>query len=211
MYTTRFASALLLLYLAKLQCANAQINNEPQTLFGNSQLFKKESMGFVIAPSLTAGKMDGGNAAVFNLRSGVNWQDRFSLGGYVQASINEIMPRSEVLPGLYMDYRSAGAYVEYTVSPKRLVHLSFPLYAGYGEVEMDNQSGAAGLGESNFLLLEPNALLEINLLSRLRLNLGAGYRMVSAMNYRGLNEQDLSGWTLNAGLKLSFTTQKQQP
>ena len=211
MHVSRLISGFLLLFVAQNQSVVAQQANESRTLLGNSGLLKKGNMGFVIAPSFTAGKMDGGNATLFNLRSGVTWQDRFTVGGYVQTSINEIMPRSEVLPGLYMDYRSAGAYVEYTIFPKRLVHLTFPLYAGYGEVEMDNQAGAAGLGESNFLLIEPNALLEINLLNRLRLNLGAGYRMVSSMRYRGLNQQDLSGLTLNAGLKLHLFQQQHKP
>lgn len=148
--------------------------------------------------------MDGSSVSIFNLRGGVNFKDKVSIGGYFNTSINDINPESENLPNIYMDYWSVGGFAEYTLLAKKLVHLTFPLYLGYGEVQMDNEIGDVGLGEANFFQIEPSALLEINLHKNIRFNLGAGYRIVGQMNYRNFDQSDLSGFTGYAGLKFGL-------
>ena len=148
--------------------------------------------------------MDGSGASLFNLRGGLSLKDKFSFGAYLSTSLNEIRPQSETLPNIYMDYWTVGGFAEYTLFSKKLVHLSFPLYVGYGEVQMDNEIGDVGLGESNFLKVEPSALLEINLHKYVRFHVGAGYRFVGSMNYRNLNQADLSGLTGYVGLKFGL-------
>lgn len=130
--------------------------------------------------------------------------NKFALGAFWSTSINEIVPQSETLLNVYMDYWSVGGFAEYTLFSKKLVHLTFPLYIGYGEVEMDNERGNPGLGESNFFQVEPSALLEINLLKYMRLNIGTGYRFVGQMNYRNFNQSDISGLTGYVGLKVGL-------
>jgi hypothetical protein len=56
--------------------------------------------------------------------------------------------------------------------------LTFPIFIGYGEVQMDNEMGDSSLGESNFFQIEPSVLLEINLNKFALFNVGAGYRHV---------------------------------
>jgi len=85
-----------------------------------------------------------------------------------------------------------------------MVYISLPLYVGYGEVEMDNESGNVRLGEASFLQIEPSALLEINLHKYIRFNIGAGYRIVGDMNYRNFNQSNISGLTGNIGLKFGL-------
>jgi hypothetical protein len=58
--------------------------------------------------------------------------------------------------------------------------------------------------EVNFLLIEPSALLEINLLQNLRFNIGLGYRFAGDFNYGGLDQSDLSGFTAQAALKVGL-------
>lgn len=114
------------------------------------------------------------------------------------------MPESETQPNIYMDYWSVGAMTEYTLFSKKVFHLSFPLYVGYGEVEMDDELGDTDLGEANFFQIEPSALLEVNLHKYVRFNLGVGYRVVGQMNYRNFNQSDISGLTGYIGLKFGL-------
>jgi len=177
---------------------------EAKTLFGHGSDIKSHRIGFFAEPMLGLTQMDGSSATLLNLRGGLNMNDKFSIGAFYSTSLNEIRPQSETIPDLYMDYRAYGGFVEYTLLSKRLFHITLPLYMGYGEVEMDREQGDGELGEANFYTIEPSALLEINILKFMRFNLGAGYRFVGPMNYRNLDQSDLSGFTAYMGLKLGL-------
>jgi hypothetical protein len=182
----------------------AQVNDEAKTLFGSERSLSAENLGFFVAPTYGITSMDGSSASLFNLRGGLNIKDKLSFGAYFSTSLNEIIPESETVPGVYMDYWTVGGFVEYTLLPKSLVHLTFPLYIGYGEVQMDNEAGEAGLGEANFFQIEPSALLDVNLHKYVRFNLGVGYRFVGQMEYRNFNQSDISGVTGYVGLKFGL-------
>jgi hypothetical protein len=182
----------------------AQETSEPETLFGNKFPISAENLGFFVAPSYGITGMDGSTTSLLNLRGGLNVKDKFSVGAYFSTSLNEINPSSETVPGIYMDYWTVGGFVEYTLLAKKLVHVTFPLYVGYGEVQMDNERGDARLGEANFFQIEPSALMEVNLHKNIRLNLGAGYRFVGSMNYRNFDQRDISGVTGYLGLKFGL-------
>lgn len=198
---------LLVLVFAFLSVSNrlvAQENNETKTLLGDGASVSTENLGFFVAPAYGITSMDGSSTSLFNLRGGLNIKDKLSFGAYFSTSFNEINPGSETVPGVYMDYRTVGGFTEYTLLSKRVVHLTFPLYIGYGEVQMDNEAGEAGLGEANFFQIEPSALLEVNLHKYVRFNLGVGYRFVGEMEYRNFNQSDISGLTGYAGLKFGL-------
>lgn len=148
--------------------------------------------------------MDGSTTSLINLRGGLNVKDKFSVGAYYSLALNEINPTSETVSGIYMDYWTVGGFLEYTLLAKKLVHVTFPLFVGYGEVQMDNERGDAGLGEANFFQIEPSAMMEVNLHKNIRLNLGAGYRFVGSMNYRNFDQRDISGVTGYLGLKFGL-------
>lgn len=191
--------------LAMFQLSSlAQENNEAKTLFGSGNSIGTNDIGFFVAPSLGITQMDGSTAALFNLRGGVNLMDKFSLGAYFNTSLNQIMPQSETVPNIYMDYWTVGGFAEYTLFSKKLAHLTFPIYFGYGEVEMDNEPDNIELGEAYFFTIEPSALLEVNLHKYARFNIGAGYRFVGQMNYRNFDQSDISGLTGYVGLKFGL-------
>jgi hypothetical protein len=185
---------------------SAQDSPEAATLLGKGGTFSAKDLGFFVAPSFGLTRLDESTAALFNLRGGVGLKDMFSLGAYFNTSLNEIRQKSETLSGVYMDYWTAGGFVEITLLSKRLVHLTFPIYVGYGEVEMDGEEVVYtdDLGESNFFQVEPSALLECNLNQFIRIHLGAGYRLVGQMDYRNLDRYDISGWTAYGGLRLGL-------
>lgn len=103
-----------------------------------------------------------------------------------------------------MDYRAGGLLIEYTLLPKKVFHLTFPLQVGIGEVEMDNNRGSANLGEANFFKIEPGALLEVNLHKFVRLNSGITYRYIGDVSYRNLTARDLSGIQLQVSIKIGL-------
>jgi len=199
-----FFVSLLFAFLSFQSDLIAQDENEPKTLFGNATPVNIDNIGAFVAPSFGFTQMDGTSASLFNLRTGVSFNDKFSLGGYLSTSLNEIQPESETVPGVYMDYWTAGGFLEYTLLSNKLFHFTFPLYVGYGEVEMDNEPGDLDFGESTFWQIEPTALLEVNLHKYARLNIGAGYRFVGQMDYRNFNQSDISGITAYAGLKFGL-------
>ena len=182
----------------------AQEKEEVQTLFGGDSSIKKENIGFFVAPLAGLTQMDGSNASLLYLRGGISFGDQLSLGASFNTSMNEIRPESETIQDIYMDFWSLGGFADFTVFSKKLMHLTIPLQINYGEVEMDNYQVDAGLGEANFVHIEPSALLEINLHKYVRFNIGAGYRFISQVNYRNLNQTDLSGLTAYAGLKFGL-------
>lgn len=196
--------ALFLLSATTPFIVSAQNSDEPQTLFKKGDPISTENLGVFIAPSFGFTQMDGASAALFNLRAGVSIKDQISFGGYFSTSLNDIQPQSETVPNVYMDYWTVGGFAEYTLNASKVVHLTFPVYFGYGEVQMDNEIGDAGLGEANFFQVEPSALLEINLHRLVKFNVGAGYRIVGNMSYRNFNQSDISGLTGYVGLKFNI-------
>jgi hypothetical protein len=182
----------------------AQPVNEARTLFENGNPLDAKDVGFFVAPSLGITQMDASNALLFNIRGGIDLKDKLTFGAYYSVSMNQIKPRSEIVPNVYMDYWSVGGFGEYTLLSKKLVHVTFPIYMGFGEVQMDSEIDDVELGEANFFQIEPSAMLEVNLHKYVRFSLGAGYRIVNEMQYRNLNQSDLSGFTGYMGLKFGL-------
>lgn len=199
-----------ILFLSLFAClllgksADAQESNEAKTLLGDGASISTKNLGFFIAPVYGITSMDGSSASLFHLRGGLSIKDKFSFGAYFSTSLNEINPESETVQNVYMDYWTVGGFAEYTLFSKKTFHVTFPLFIGYGEVQMDNETGDAGLGEANFFQVEPAALLEVNLHKYVRINLGAGYRFIGQMEYRNFNQSDISGLTGYIGLKLGL-------
>lgn len=183
---------------------SAQNNQETKTLFGNGSILNTENLGFFVSPSYGITQIDGATASLLNVRGGLSFNDKYAIGGYFNTSINDFVPQSETLQNVYMDYWTVGGFFEYNIKSNKITHLTFPLYIGYGEVQMDNEMGDTGLGEASFFQIEPAALLEVNLHKYIRFNVGAGYRIVSDMNYRNINQSDLSGLTGYVGLKFGL-------
>jgi len=198
-----FLTTLMLLAL-NLNLANAQENNEIKTLFGKPKPLNLNELGFYLAPSISGTQLDGANTALFNLRAGLSYKENIAFGAFFNTSLNRPIPVSETVKNVYLDYWSVGGFTEYTLFSKNIFHLTFPLYVGYGEVEMDNEEGYTELGEAKFFTVEPSAKLEVNLYKNLRFNLGTGYRFVGDMNYRNFNQSDISGLTGYIGLKFGL-------
>ncbi|MEY4135087.1 MAG: hypothetical protein RL386_1437 [Bacteroidota bacterium] len=198
-----FASGVLLCLLLLQNHLTAQDTTRLQTLFGNGSRITLRDIGIFVAPTAGVTQIDGNNTIIFNFRSGFNFKDKFSIGGYF-SSTDELYPRNVNNTGTYMEYWTTGGFMEYTLSPKKLVHLTLPLFFGYGEVEMYPERRDDEYDEDNFFQIEPSALLEINLHKFVRFNVGAGYRFIGQINNPIFDQADFSGPTGYLGLKMGL-------
>lgn len=144
----------------------------------------------------------------------VNQHFILGLGAYGLSSVNRfdgIDPNEELY--LYGGY--GGLMIGYTIAPKEVIHISFPvLIAGGGfqvsdrnyfndiinndEVRLDHE-----IERSTALVIEPGVEVEINITKFFRLGLGGSYRMVRGVSLarNEITDSDLSNWSTHASLK----------
>ncbi|MGY6560816.1 MAG: hypothetical protein ACXITV_01785 [Luteibaculaceae bacterium] len=204
MKNTVILSAALALLSFTGQTLHGQENTEAKTMFTTGKPLGFNDVGFFVSPNVALTQLDGSSTYLLNLRGGFTLRDKVSFGAFFNYPVNQVVPQSETLSNVYLDYWTTGGFVEYTVLSKKMVHLTFPLYIGYGEMEMDSNAMDVELGEASFFTVEPSALLEVNLTKNIRFNLGAGYRIASPVEYRNFNQSDISGLTAYVGLKFGL-------
>jgi hypothetical protein len=184
---------------------SAQQGKEVKTVFGSG----KPQLGYFINPSCQLGKFAGSTAVIPGLGAGVVFNNKVSCGIVYKLTVTENTPPGEV-DQLYLHGQWAGLRCEYTLKPESVVHLSFPVEIGAGEIELDlkdsyeNQPIAIPPGDCWFANIEPGVAIEINLHKYLKFNISAGYRFVSDVSFRSLTEKDLMGFTSTASFKIGF-------
>lgn len=204
-------------------------HRKTQTLLGSAKLryigiaIAPEAQGFMAADGF-GGAVGNSVALIFNRR--------WSLGasGFMSRGFD---PKLSDNTGLAMRYAGGGGFLEFTPRPYRMLHLSFPLFVGAGSVRLDSIGARGhdfnwpdrpghgdGFGRHDdnnreyFWIVQPNVRAELNIARFARLYAGVGYRFAvgpTALDYPNasggtstLNTADLSGLTLQTGLKLGF-------
>lgn len=89
------------------------------------------------------------------------------------------------------------------IATKEILHLSIPIVAGVGHVDISdpNYFDLPGgdndyiIDSSNFFMIEPGLMLEINISHHFRLGLGGSYRIAKGLNTDYIEEGDLSGFS----------------
>jgi hypothetical protein len=135
---------------------------------------------------------------------------------------------------LSFDAQYGGLKFEYTPKPDAVVHVSFPLMIGAGMASIDsvNESktffqankmddenhgmesrGDGGHNEEMFFIVQPGINLETNLFKYGKVFIGANYRLAldkkdaltaATSMYPQTTAKQLSGFTINAGVKLGI-------
>jgi opacity protein-like surface antigen len=148
--------------------------------------------------------IDNRNAVLFGGRFA--WIASHSLGigfggtGFINEFHYEpVLDREVALTGGY-----GGLYIEPILMPRYPVHLSFPILFGAGGISYvskdPNQNNNFIEDSEAFLLIEPGAEVEINLIKHFRLALGATYRFptpfdVGTSGSSVVNAESLKGLT----------------
>jgi hypothetical protein len=185
--------------------ASAQTGDGIKTLFGGG----KPEIGYFINPLIQSCNFAGSYGIEAGSGAGVIFNDRLAVSMQYKFSVTEKTPAGEVNQ-LYIHGQWLGLKTAYILKPESIVHFSFPVEVGAGEVEMDVKDAfeesqiAVPSDDLWYAYIEPGVALEINMLKNLKLNLGAGYRFVSNMTYRTINSADLRGISFSASLKIGI-------
>jgi hypothetical protein len=189
-----------LMCLLGLISINTIAQNEMQTLFGKSKN-KIQSLGLYIVPELSYGAFSGlflpiaGNSVMLTVNK------KFAIGATASSTIRD--NRTTNSRGHF-----GGLKMEYTLKPDALVHVSFPLVLGAGNIssrESFNGFDHRGKYEDRFefrrnrsFVFQPGVNVETNLFKYAKVFLGANFRL--SANNSGYNA-DLSGFSSSLGLK----------
>jgi len=172
----------------------------------------KKGLRFYLATGVGVTPLGSGNG--LKLGGRIVWQKKpslgFGLGGH--ALIGSGMD----VEGQAQQIRVAGGYggfhMEYSMNPDSPIHLSFPILIGVGGITyVDAATGSPLPGQveemtQTILVLEPGAMLEMNVFSFLKLGLDVTYRYTSnsALSIEGgeqlLGPKDLNG--ISAGITI---------
>jgi hypothetical protein len=144
----------------------------------------------------------------------VNQHFILGLGAYGLSSVNRfdgIDPNEELY--LYGGY--GGLIIGYTIAPKEVIHISFPILIAGGGFQVSDKNYFNEIGQndeirldhqierSTALVIEPGVEVEINITKFCRLGLGGSYRMVNGVSLakNDITDSDLSNWSTHASLK----------
>ncbi len=113
--------------------------------------------------------------------------DSFVLGAGLYGLENRQHFRDLSLSGEELVMRYGGIEFEYVHRAHRLTHFSFSVLMGGGAVWDDSSE------KDPFLLLEPGINALLNLTQRLRVGVGASYRLAGPVQLRGPGNPGISG------------------
>ncbi|MFC2131754.1 hypothetical protein ACFLSQ_09995 [Bacteroidota bacterium] len=151
--------------------------------------------GYFVSPMFKSTKMDNQNAILAGGKIGwaLNREIAVGLAGY--GLTHNIKTKMQNMPGtnsndLQLGY--GGVYLEYINSSNDLIHFTLNSTFGCGGYEYANYeySDKYGAPWGVFLLIEPEANVELNLSNNMRLGLSASYRFTDII--KNSNNYDIS-------------------
>lgn len=190
-----------LICLLGLISINTMAQTEMQTLFGKSKN-KIQSLGFYIAPELSFGQFSGSFVTIAGNSVMLTVNKKFAIGATASSTIRD--NSATTTRGHF-----GGLKMEYTLKPDALVHVSFPLVVGAGNISSkENFNGFDRRGKyddrfefsrNGSFVVQPGVNVEANVFKYAKVFLGANYRL--SANKSGYNA-DLSGFSSSLGLKI---------
>ncbi len=184
-----------------------------KTVFGKSAPLK---LGWFagIDPGYT--RFDGRDAWLVGVSAGVILNHNFSLGLTGRGWLNQdglFYPNITDTAGAYFNGGYGGLLLEYTLFPKSMVHVTFPVLIGGGwatyvtNLEYDEWKGDEmdrchqTLDSDAFFVVEPGIRVEINLQKFMRLNAGVSYRYAGNLQLINTPSTLMNNFTATIGLK----------
>ncbi|MGE0173787.1 MAG: hypothetical protein AB7T49_13400 [Oligoflexales bacterium] len=172
---------------------------ETETLSDMMQLDKDSKSGGFMAPVASYGRLGGKSVSFLGGRMAwiYNRKFLFGAGGY-SANANLSSPVQSG-PGT-MDFSYGGLLVGYIHNTEALVHPVFLVQAGWGDLAVERNDDTKLKDEMT--VIEPEALVEVNLFDNCRLGLGASYRIASGVDRNILPKSQIEG--LSGTLAVNF-------
>lgn len=179
---------LLLIFSASIM--NAQV----ETLLGNG---KVDHGGFG-GPVVKFTTIKDNFGVLVGGRGGWIIDHTFVIGGGGYGLANEINGSKTILgKPMLINFGYGGFEMEYIANWNKLIHTSAYLLLGAGGVgQREKWTGMDWDHNPDvFFVAEPALNVELNLISFMRLNLGASYRLVIGVDDDGLTDKDFSGFS----------------
>ena len=172
-----------------------------------------ESGGFG-APVLAFTTLNGEPAILKGGRGGWIINNMIVIGGggystisrHTSSGISHTYGGKTFEPNIRLNY--GGLELEFISNPNRIVHTSFYLLIGGGDIRLEAPTLEFPLSTSKpdyksdeFFILDPRINVEINLVSWFRVNAGIGYRAVFGVDYQpfddiaSIGNSDIGGFT----------------
>jgi hypothetical protein len=187
---------------------------EMNTLFGKGS---KTTIGWFIAPTGGYTRFDSYDVGLAGIQAGMIINHHFTIGlaGYAVANSDYLTFNNFVDT---TDARLEGGYggllLEYTLFPKSVVHVSFPLIIGGGSMgyytanEQDEWDGEdwencdhRQVDQDPFFVVIPGVNAEVNILKFMRLGVGVSYRYTPDLNLINTSTGFINNFTAAATLK----------
>jgi hypothetical protein len=189
-------------------------NEEINTLFGPKE---KLVNGWFIGPSSTYTKFGDKDVWMGGLSVGWVITHNFTIGlsGNAFCNNNELYYNHiSDTSGANLEGGYGGLLLEYTLFPKSVVHLTFPLVIGGGSAtytskyqvyEQDNHGNwewkYKTLDSDAYFVIEPGVKAEVNIVNWLRLDAGVTYRYVGDLQLMNTSSDLMNNFSATVGLK----------
>lgn len=210
---TLFMAFVFMMMMVNAQEETKKSNDDFQTLFGNSE---KTQIGWFVGIDPGYTQFDKRDVWMGGLSGGVIINHRFTVGLTGRGWCNrDGMYYSNVTDtaGAYLEGGYGGLLLEYTLFPKSVVHVTFPVMIGVGgasyvtskeylewdEDEWDTHH--LTIDSDAFFVIEPGVRAEFNLLKFMRLNAGISYRYVGDLQLINTSKDLMNNFTATVGLK----------
>jgi hypothetical protein len=176
-----------------------------KTLFGDQTIvhggYGAFTFGYSEIENLSTVVMGGRGAWIIG-----HW---FALGAGGTGFINDIRYNSMLDENVNLAGGYGGLVLEPIILPWFPVHITFPVLFGAGGIAYVTSYGSNNTYDpptwvedaASFVILEPGAELEFNVIRFFRLSLGISYRLTTEINLYDTSTFPLNGWSGNVALK----------
>ena len=179
--------------------------NDIKTLFGEENIvhggYGAFTFGYSEVENLSTVVMGGRGAWIIG-----HW---FALGAGGTGFINDIRYNSQLDQNVNLAGGYGGLLLEPIILPWFPVHISIPVLFGAGGIAYVTSYGSVDMYEpptwvedaTSFVILEPGAELELNIVRFFRLAVGVSYRFTTEIDLYDTSTFPLNGWSGNVALK----------
>ncbi|HPS62641.1 MAG TPA: hypothetical protein PLK82_06245, partial [Bacteroidales bacterium] len=201
---------------ASAQSTSTNNNDEITPIFGKGG---KAKLGWFVGLDPGYTQIDNRDAWLGGISVGMIIDHNFALGLTGRGWTNRddmYFPNVTDTAGGYLEGGYGGLLLEYTLFPKSVVHVTFPVMIGAGGTsfvseakhhdwddkssDWENDDCGKTLDSDSFFVIEPGVRAEVNVFKFMRLNAGVSYRYTSGFDMVRTSSDMLNNFTATVGL-----------
>jgi hypothetical protein len=204
---------LLMVVFVRAQEEDSKTSNDINTVFGKGG---KTKIGWFIGIDPGYTQFSGRDVWLGGMSFGMIVNHNFTIGLTGRGWCNRegmYYPNFTDTAGAYLEGGYGGLLLEYTLFPKSLIHVTFPVLIGaggatyvadqdyYNKEKNEWCTDTKSLATDGYFALEPGVRAEVNILKFMRLNAGISYRYVGGLQLPNTSSSLMNNITATVGLK----------